>query len=91
MPVSLDITVVSGCRTTHSAQVVSSTGKKSSLMPLSASGPTTGSPVNWCHRVLAARSYISLLLLNSRPDVPKVVGSPFILAEYTIPVPQSVQ
>jgi hypothetical protein len=33
---------------------------------------------------------MTLLLRNSRPDVPKVVGMSLILAEYTIPVPHNV-
>ena len=59
-------------------------------MPLSARGPITGSPMKEFQRLSVARSYISLLLRYSRPDVPKVVGCPSIFAEYTIPVPQSV-
>ena len=55
-------TVVSGCSASHSSHVVSTDGKKSSLMPLSASGPTTGSPVNWFQIEFVVRSYISLLL-----------------------------
>ena len=51
----------------------------------------TGSPVSWFQSELVSRSYMTLLLRYSSPDVPKVVGSPLILAEYTIPVPQSVQ
>ena len=51
----------------------------------------TGSLVSWFQRELVSRSYITLLLRYSIPEVPKVVGSPLILAEYTIPVPQRVQ
>jgi hypothetical protein len=47
--------------------------------------------VNVRQRELVSRSYITLLLRYRRPEVPKVVGSPLIFAEYTIPVPQSVQ
>ena len=50
----------------------------------------TGSPRKEFQRVCVTRSYISLLLRYSRPDVPNVVASPFIFAEYTIPAPQSV-
>ena len=85
------MTVVSGWRATHSCHVVSSDGRNGSTMSLSASGPITGSPVNWFHSDSVARSYMSLLLRYSMPEVPKVVGSPLIRAEYTIPVPQSVQ
>ena len=67
------------------------TGKKSSLMPESHNGPMTGSPVSWFQRELVSRSYMTLLLRYSMPDVPKVVSSPLILPEYTIPVPQRVQ
>ena len=51
----------------------------------------TGSPVRWFQRELVNLSYMTLLLRYSIPEVPKVVGSPSILAEYTIPLPQSVQ
>ena len=51
----------------------------------------TGSPVSWFQSEFVSRSYITLLLRYSIPDVPNVVGSPLIFAEYTIPVPQSVQ
>ena len=67
------------------------TGKKSSLIPESHSGPMTGSRESWFQSELVSRSYMTLLLRYSIPDVPKVVGSPLILAEYTIPVPQRVQ
>ena len=46
----------------------------------------TGSLVSWFQSELVSRSYMILLLRYSIPDVPKVVGSPLILAEYTIPV-----
>ena len=49
-----------------------------------------GSPSSWLHSVLVSRSYMTLLLRYSIPEVPKVVGLPLILAEYTIPVPHSV-
>ena len=39
-------TVVSGWAVTHSCHWVTTTGKIESRMPLSASEPTTGSPVN---------------------------------------------
>ena len=61
------------------------------VSPLPARGPTTGSPRNWCHRVWVLRSYISLLLRYSIPDVPNSVASPLISLEYTIPEPQRVQ
>ena len=68
------------------------TGKKSSFIPESHNGPMTGSLVSWFQSELVSRSYMTLLLRYSIPDVPKVVGFPFILAEYTIPLPpQSVQ
>ena len=60
-------------------------------MPEFARAPIIGSPVNWCQRDRVARSYITLLLRYSIPEVPKVVSSPFTKPEYTIPVPQSVQ
>ena len=53
---------MSGCSASHSSHVVSTDGKNSSLVPLSASGPTTGSPVNWFQIEFVVRSYISLLL-----------------------------
>ena len=37
------------------------TGRIFSLIPLPAKGPTTGSPVNWFHRLLVRQSNISLL------------------------------
>ena len=37
-------TVVSGCSATHSSHVVRTDGKKSSCIPLDASGPAMGSP-----------------------------------------------
>ena len=47
-------------------------------------------PWNWFHTVFVSRSYMTLLLRNSRPEVPKVAGLSLILAGYTIPVPYSV-
>ena len=54
------------------------------------SSPTIGSPVNWCHSVRVARSYITLLLRYRNPEVPKVVGSPLMMARYPIALLQSV-
>ena len=54
------------------------------------SGPITGSPRSEVQRVLVARSYINLLFRYNIPEVPKVVASPRIFAEYTIPLPQRV-
>lgn len=61
-PVSMARTVVSGWIDSQPAQVVTVIWINSSLMPLSAKGPTAGSPKNWCHKVFVPRSYISLLL-----------------------------
>ena len=63
---------------------------KSSFISRWASSPMAGSPIREPQSVFVARSYISLLDRYRSPEVPKVVGSPSILAEYTIPVPQSV-
>ena len=59
-------------------------------MSLWANRPITGSPSSELHSVFVFRSYMILLERYSIPEVPKVVASPSILAEYTIPVPQSV-
>ena len=52
--------MVFGCRARQSAHEVISTGRIFNLMPLPLSGPFTGSPVNWFHRLNVVRSNISL-------------------------------
>ena len=62
MPVSRLRTVVSGCSASQSSHVVTTDAKYGSRIPLLASGPAIGSPVNWFHSELVVRSYMSLLL-----------------------------
>ena len=44
------------------------------LYPRVHNGPMTGSLVSWFQSELVSRSYITLLLWYSIPDVPKVVA-----------------
>jgi hypothetical protein len=74
--VSSDSTAVSGCRDRQAAHDVIATGRIANSMPLPRSGPDTGRPVNWFHRLSVRRSNISLLERYSRPDEPNTNGSP---------------